>query len=149
MFISRELVMQETSVSTEPPLPASAWQAALFESWTLRSKKQTKQTHAPLPPSESPQGSSAATSSFLWAMKTLLVGVAPPPPLLLVTIAASGETATGVWKKLCWGRLRPVGVARGCRTHSRTQPVNGGGLTIESVLPLLAKKCHCTQHALY
>lgn len=141
MFISRELVTQETSVSPEHPPPTSAWQAALFESWTLRSKKnkiKIKHTCSHIHPSESPQGSSVTTSSFLWAMKTLLVGVAPPPPLL-VTRVASGEMATGVWKKLCWGRLRPVGVARGCRTHSGTQPVNIGGQTIVIVLPLLAK----------
>lgn len=123
MFISRELVKQETSVSPEHSPPTSA----LFESWRLRCKKIKTRTHTHTP-SESPQASSGATSSFLWAMKTLLVGVAPPPPLLLVTRAASGETATGVWKKLCWGRLRPVGVARGCRTHSSTQPVNSEGL---------------------
>lgn len=53
-FISRELVTQETSVSPEHPPPTSAWQAALLESWTLRSNKKNKKphkhTHAPHPP---------------------------------------------------------------------------------------------------
>lgn len=73
-----------------------------------------------------------------------LVAVVPP----VVTMAARGETGTGVWKKLCWGRPVPLGVVnRGCRTDNVVLDLKMEHLIIKSqqfaakLIPVATLRC--------